>query len=84
MSAELTPREAELLAEVRAMGFDVGEWFRPMDVGGRNGSDHSYVLGRLVAKGYLEARYRTGPGGKWARGSKKYRLPCALVDQPAG
>lgn len=80
MSATLSPREAELLAEVKVMGFDVGEWFRPMDVGGRNGSDHSYVLGRLVAKGYLEARYRTGPGGKWARGSKKYRLPCQLTN----
>ena len=78
----LTPRQAELLAEVKAIGFDVGEWFRPMDVGGRNGSDHSRVLAELVAKGELESRYRAGPGAKFARGSKVYRLPCQLAERP--
>ncbi|MBV9869446.1 MAG: hypothetical protein JO214_02370 [Frankiaceae bacterium] len=77
----LTPRQAELLAEIRAHGFDVGEWFRPMDVGGRSGSDHSRVLTELVDKGELESRWRAGPGAKFARGSKVYRLPCQLRDQ---
>lgn len=45
-----------------------------MDVGGHNGSHHSETLRALVAKGLVESRWRTGPGGKWARGSKTYRL----------
>ena len=33
-------------------------WFRPMDVGGRDGSHHSYTLKRLVKKGFAEMRPR--------------------------
>lgn len=77
MTAKLSERQRELLTKIQHMGFEPGEWFRPMDVGGRDGSDHSAVLAQLSKKGLLDMRWRTGPGGKWARGSKKYRLTSA-------
>lgn len=71
---KLTERQAAFLAEVQQHGFDIGEWFRPMDIGGHNRSDHSALLRELAAKGLIDVRWRMGPGGKWSRGSKLYRL----------
>lgn len=70
----LTERQASFLAEIQAMGFDHGEWFRPMDIGGRNGSEHSAVLSELVPKGLIESRQRHSSAWGSARGSKIYRL----------
>lgn len=80
MNTELTAREREVLRHLRTycedhdykcrdgrvITFNGKGWARPMDVGGHNGSDHSYVLARLVKKGYVERKAR----GSWgSRGS---------------
>ena len=50
--------------------------FRPMDIGGYDGSSHSAALSQLVRKGLVESRVRsTG-----VRGSKLYRLTAAGYD----
>lgn len=54
-----------------------GEGATPLDVGGGNGSHHSYTLTKLARKGYAEHKKL---GGQWGdlrstgyRGSKVYR-----------
>lgn len=69
--AKLTAHQREVLTNLAWWGT---EWVRPMDVGGRNGTHHSATLRTLVTKSLVDSRWRTGPGGKWARGSKTYRL----------
>lgn len=79
MASELTPREAEVFYQVPEC------WARPMDIGGRDGSDHSAVLKRLVRKGYVEKRRRN----TWmnmlgsSRGSYEYRRVRAHGKTPA-
>jgi hypothetical protein len=46
------------------------EWKRPMDMGGTDGSKHSYLLSRLVKVGLAEKRGRGG----WVRGAYRYRI----------
>ncbi len=70
---ELTYNQAVFLDSVQRAGFNVGEWFRPMDIGGRNGSGHSSLLAQLERKGLVESRQRSGG----VRGSKLYRLTDA-------
>jgi hypothetical protein len=50
-------------------------WVRPMDIGGRDGSDHSAILKRLAAKGYAERRRRNSLMNALnsRRGSYEYR-----------
>lgn len=73
---ELTDDERQLLIELDAYERnmrDLGlewKWARPLDVGGHNGSRHSYLLGRLVQHGYAEDRQRSPVNGR--RGSKVY------------
>jgi hypothetical protein len=69
--SDLTARQREVLHDVEHAGFDEGEWFTPMMVGGRNGSDHSAILRQLVRKGYLEA-VKHPP--RAYRGVYRYRL----------
>jgi hypothetical protein len=66
---KLTKRDLEVLHDLAA-GPDA--WVRPMDLGGRDGSDHSYRLSKLSRLGLVDAR----PRSTWAnqRGSKEYRL----------
>lgn len=64
----LNEREAEILREM-PHGDGCDDWLRPMDCGGRDGSDHSRVLMRLVAKGYVEMK----EWGGHCRGSWRYR-----------
>lgn len=52
---KLTPRQEEVLNELPDEG-----WWRPMDIGGRDGSDHSAVLASLVKKGLAERKHRGG------------------------
>lgn len=66
-TVELTEREREVLKELTA------DWVRPMDIGGRNGSDHSQVLSSLVRKGLVERKQRSAFGR--SRGSYLYRNP---------
>lgn len=49
----LTIREGEVL-----LGLRTDRWQRPMDCGGRDGSDHSRVLAVLACKGCAERRRR--------------------------
>ena len=35
-------------------------WFRPMDLGGKDGSHHHHTLKRLVAQGFAEKKERGG------------------------
>lgn len=44
---------------------------RPLDLGGRNGSDHSYLLNRLVKYGLVERKARSP---LTTRGSYRYAL----------
>lgn len=70
----LTERQIEVL---RQFGFEAG-WLRPMDLGGRDGSNHSGILARLEGRGLVESRQRSGgDGGARRRGSKVYRLTAA-------
>lgn len=48
-------------------------WLRPMDMGGRDGSGHSAILGALVRKGLVERTQRGGHIAS-ARGSYLYRI----------
>lgn len=48
------------------------EWFRPMDVGGTDGSHHSQTLRRLAKRGWVEAAPRHGLAG--ARLHSRYRI----------
>ena len=48
----LSARELELFEQL------TDRWVRPMDIGGRNGSDHSRVLASLVRKGLVERKTR--------------------------
>lgn len=47
-------------------------WCRPLDIGGHDGSDHSYRLTRLVHAGLADQRQRGALVG--SRGSKSYRI----------
>lgn len=56
------------------------QWVRPMDIGGRDGSDLSARLARLVALGLAESRQRRGDGATdYRRGSKLYRINDAGI-----
>lgn len=63
----LTENQADLLDQ-----FDPADssWLRPLDLGGRDGSNHSAVLAQLARRGLVEVRQRSAG----ARGSKLYRL----------
>lgn len=77
----VTPRDvleslishAESAAKYGAQGYDSSEWAAPLDLGGTNGSPHSYVLSKLVDAGLVEFRRR----GFGPRGSKEYRITNA-------
>lgn len=49
------------------------QWLRPMDMGGRDGSNHSAILSALVRKGLVERKQRGGHIAS-ARGSYLYRI----------
>jgi len=66
----LTDRQLDVLWQVDET------WLRPMDMGGRDGSDHSAVLAALVRKGLVERKQR---GGSYSRGSYLYRITEAGV-----
>jgi hypothetical protein len=79
----LTDREREVLRELASFARSAAahpdwhpQWAKPMDVGGRDGSHHSYTLGKLVTKGLAEKRQRgslsNAIGG--GRGSLEYRI----------
>lgn len=63
----LTENQSALLEQ-----FDPADatWLRPLDLGGRDGSNHSAVLAQLARRGLVEVRQRS----IGARGSKLYRL----------
>lgn len=79
---ELSDEEKEVLAEAeyihrrpdqaspRCGG---GGWFKPMNVGGRNGSHHSRTLRKLERKGLIESERMTWAGAS-SRGSRRYRI----------
>lgn len=69
----LSTRERELLKRA-----SYEEWFIPLDIGGRSGSDHSAVLTRLVRRGFIERQQRIGVSYQpLHRGSWKYRITDA-------
>ena len=68
----MNEQEREVLGELRG-----GDWVRPMDVGGTDGSHHSRTLARLSEQGLAERRKRNTltnvvVGGR--RGSYVYRI----------
>lgn len=72
------------MTELTALQRDVLEqtdtvWLRPMDMGGRDGSQHSAVLAALVRKGLVEKRQRGGHALS-ARGSYVYRITDAGIE----
>lgn len=64
-------RDFEVLNELRAFHDQGGEWARPLDCGGHDGSDHSYRLNKAVEACLVEVRQRSA---HYSRGSKEYRL----------
>lgn len=52
----LTERQQWMFDQVRYSG--IPGWFRPMDVGGHDGSDHRNILRELCAKGLIERKLR--------------------------
>ena len=72
----LAARDREILLELDAAyrnlkSLGLQGWCRPMDVGGVNGSDHSYRLTKLARLGFAEQQQR---GPQMSRGSKCYRI----------
>lgn len=63
----LSERENEVFREL------TDQWVRPMDVGGRDGSDHARILAKLVRMGLVERKQRSAFGR--CRGSYLYRNP---------
>ena len=68
MTGELTGKEVEILQSAQLMG---KQWFRPLDIGGTNNSNHSRLLARLVAKGLIERKHRSS---HYSRPSYLYRV----------
>jgi hypothetical protein len=56
-------RERRILASLA----ERDAWVRPMDVGGRCGSNHHYRLTKLVNLGLVERRFRTSFSARWYR-----------------
>lgn len=68
----MTEEMDEVLAYLRR-----GEWLRPMDIGGTDGSHHSRTLAKLVKRGLVERRKRntiTNVILNGHRGSYVYRI----------
>lgn len=70
-----TERDLDVLGDLAAAvrnyrDINAGEWVRPMDCGGTDGSSHSYRLGRLAKMG-LAKRKKLISG---TRGSCKYTI----------
>jgi hypothetical protein len=63
----LTERERDVYGQLTA------DWVRPMDIGGRDSSDHSRVLASLVRKGLVERK---------GSGSYRYRNPTYVAPPP--
>ena len=73
-SRDLIERDLEVLDDLSyACGMFGDGWCRPLDVGGSDGSDHSYRLNKLFHLGCVEHRQR-GTLGSGRRGSKVYRI----------
>lgn len=74
----LTENQVELLLQFD----DHPSWLRPMDLGGRDGSNHSAVLAQLERKGMVESRKRSSFSS--LRRSKLYRItPAGLTARAA-
>lgn len=66
----------------RTVLYELSYWYRkgdkrgvrPLDIGGRNGSHHSYTLTKLVKRGLVSRAQRSAFGG---RGSFRYKLTDA-------
>lgn len=74
----MSGRETELLRECVATHRDrlkhgLPVKFKALDVGGSNGSHHSYTLGKLVREGWLEnVGYGRSTGGR--HGSRRVNI----------
>lgn len=72
----VTQRDIEVLSDLRFAVDDHkkvsgGEWVRPLDCGGTDGSDHSYRLTKLAKMELAERKKFPGWGG---RGSCRYTI----------
>jgi hypothetical protein len=72
----ITGRDFEVLGELEAAvrwrkQFSGLDWVQPMELGGSNGSDHSYRLTKLARAGLVEQKQRSSYG---RRGSKSYTI----------
>ncbi|OKH83344.1 hypothetical protein EB73_07220 [Mycobacterium sp. SWH-M3] len=65
----LTANQIDML---RQFGSEL-RWLRPLDLGGRDGSNHSAVLAQLQRRGLVESKVRS----HGTRGSKLYRITPA-------
>ena len=68
----MNEQEREVLGQLRG-----GEWLRPMDVGGTDGSHHNRTLARLIKRGFAERKRRgtlTNTLVNGPRGSYRYRI----------
>lgn len=77
IAGTLVWEDVDLLANLQD-----GEWLRPMDLGGHDGSDHCGRLQKLIRKGLVERRRRSSIANDVLsrRGSYVYRrLPLGLA-----
>lgn len=68
---EVTPQDLKNREVIVLLNMAHGDWVRPMDVGGSDGSHHSYTLRKLADMGLVEQDVR---GGRQIRKAYKYRL----------
>lgn len=73
---ELTEAQRELMSALRSAHSAGVEWVRPIDLGGKDGSNHSQVLAQLVKRGLVERTKRNTLANMigYGRGSYVYRV----------
>lgn len=86
-TAGLTPRQAATLEFLYRHRNSVGipqingererGWFRPADLGGEAGSNHSAWLRNLVSKGFADSRPYVGPKSTRESFARMYRISAA-------
>ncbi|SLC72248.1 Uncharacterised protein [Mycobacteroides abscessus subsp. massiliense] len=81
----LTDNQIEVLLQ---FGRESG-WLRPLDLGGRDGSNHSAILAQLVRRGLVESKVRSyGDRGRSFTGSHRladpHSISCGLFARGRG
>lgn len=71
----LTKRERDVLTALSQTGYD---WNRLLDIGGSNGSDHSRIVRKLAARGFVAMKVT---GGSMTQQRRTYRYGITVLGQ---